>query len=163
MNNKYSCNTSMLDILFNMLLGFVMLFVIAFALIREETPKRADVNIVGNLIVTLTWPVYIDKASMDLEPVVSSRSGGRDRYCTVPSGPRASARDWLGVPERCPTDGAGARLASSAPQPRRVFSREGARGGSLRVRQGALIDTQPGRLRPSPRHSGHIPVALQNR
>ena len=48
MNNKYSCNTSMLDILFNMLLGFVMLFVIAFALIRKEAPKRGDISIVGN-------------------------------------------------------------------------------------------------------------------
>ena len=38
MNNKYSCNTSMMDILFNMLLGFVMLFIIAFAMVRKDTP-----------------------------------------------------------------------------------------------------------------------------
>lgn len=57
-NNRYSCNTSLLDVLFNMLLAFAMLFIISFALIREENAKQndADVKLDGDLIVTITWP-----------------------------------------------------------------------------------------------------------
>ena len=56
--NKYSCNTSMLDILFNMLLAFVMLFIIAFTLVRQDNPdsKKADIRIEGDLLITITWP-----------------------------------------------------------------------------------------------------------
>lgn len=54
---RYSCNTSLLDVLFNMLLAFAMLFIIAFALVRKDTPqKEADIKIEGDLLVTITWP-----------------------------------------------------------------------------------------------------------
>lgn len=54
--SKYSCNTSLLDVLFNMLLAFVALFVIAFVLARKEDRKQdKNVKILGEITVTLTW------------------------------------------------------------------------------------------------------------
>ena len=49
----YSCNTSFLDLLFNMLLAFTALFVLAFASMNQnkKIPESK-----GSYIITVTWP-----------------------------------------------------------------------------------------------------------
>lgn len=49
----YSCNTSFLDLLFNMLLAFTALFVLAFASMNQNK-KMPESK--GSYIVTVTWP-----------------------------------------------------------------------------------------------------------
>lgn len=50
----YSCNTSFLDLLFNMLLAFVGLFVLSFALMNQN---KKSVEIKAAFLITVTWPV----------------------------------------------------------------------------------------------------------
>ena len=54
---NYSCNTSFLDLLFNMLLAFACLFVLAFALINQNK-KTPDVK--ASYLITFTWPKELD-------------------------------------------------------------------------------------------------------
>lgn len=54
---NYSCNTSFLDLLFNMLLAFTALFVLAFALINQNK-KMPEVK--GSYILTITWGEEFD-------------------------------------------------------------------------------------------------------
>lgn len=49
---NYSCNTSFLDLLFNTLIAFTALFILAFALINQNK-KTPDVK--GAYIITVTW------------------------------------------------------------------------------------------------------------
>lgn len=49
----YSCNTSFLDLLFNMLLAFTALFVLAFASMNQNK-KMPEAK--GAYIITVTWP-----------------------------------------------------------------------------------------------------------
>jgi hypothetical protein len=55
----YSCNTTFLDMLFNMLLAFVAMFVMAFALSaaksQSEAPPEANAKVRGEFLVELTW------------------------------------------------------------------------------------------------------------
>ncbi len=55
-NNNYNTNTSWYDLLFNMLLGFIVMFVIVLAMVAsklqtmEKTPE-----IKGEFLITMTW------------------------------------------------------------------------------------------------------------
>jgi len=63
MSNRknYSCNTSFLDLLFNMLLAFTALFVLSFALINQNKDQsKSSVEVKAELIVTMTWPDDMD-------------------------------------------------------------------------------------------------------
>lgn len=56
----YQNNNSMLDLLFNLLLGFVMLFVIAFILIQPVDPPKQDVPLDEQVIIKLEWSKHVD-------------------------------------------------------------------------------------------------------
>jgi hypothetical protein len=72
----YSCNTTFLDMLFNMLLAFVAMFVMAFALAavksKSEAPPEANARIEGNFLVELTWD---DEGDDDVDLWVSGPGG----------------------------------------------------------------------------------------
>ena len=53
---KYHSNVSFLDLLFNMVVGFVMLFIIAFLLISPIT-KDKQIEQKAEYIITVTWPL----------------------------------------------------------------------------------------------------------
>lgn len=50
----YYNNTSFLDLLFNTLVGFVLLFIIAFLLINPSI-KKADIKTKAEFVITVTW------------------------------------------------------------------------------------------------------------
>jgi hypothetical protein len=52
---KYHSNTSFLDILFNTLVGFVLLFIIAFLLI-SPVKKKKEIEQKAEYVITVTWP-----------------------------------------------------------------------------------------------------------
>ena len=52
---SYHSNTSFLDILFNTLVGFVLLFIIAFLLI-SPIKKKKEIEQKAEYIITVTWP-----------------------------------------------------------------------------------------------------------
>ena len=63
MNNRknYSCNTSFLDLLFNMLLAFTALFVLAFAMINQNKDiSKSSVEVKAEFIITMSWPDDMD-------------------------------------------------------------------------------------------------------
>jgi hypothetical protein len=52
----YYNNTSFLDLLFNTLIGFVLLFIIAFLSINPKN-KDADIKTKAEFVITVTWNV----------------------------------------------------------------------------------------------------------
>ena len=52
---SYHSNTSFLDILFNTLVGFVLLFIIAFILI-SPIKKKKEIEQKAEYVITVTWP-----------------------------------------------------------------------------------------------------------
>ena len=60
---SYHSNTSFLDILFNTLVGFVLLFIIAFLLI-SPVKKKKEIEQKAEYVITVTWP---GKLSDDVE------------------------------------------------------------------------------------------------
>ena len=52
---SYLSNTSFLDILFNTLVGFVLLFIIAFLLI-SPIKKKKEIEQKAEYVITITWP-----------------------------------------------------------------------------------------------------------
>ena len=52
---SYNSNTSFLDILFNTLVGFVLLFIIAFLLI-SPVKKKKEIEQKAEYVITVTWP-----------------------------------------------------------------------------------------------------------
>ena len=52
---SYNSNTSFLDILFNTLVGFVLLFIIAFLLI-SPVKKKKEIEQKAEYVITATWP-----------------------------------------------------------------------------------------------------------
>lgn len=52
----YHNATSFLDLLFNCVVGFVMLFIIAFLLVSPITQKKADIETKAEYVITVTWP-----------------------------------------------------------------------------------------------------------
>jgi len=53
----YYNNTSFLDLLFNTLVGFVFLFIVAFLLINPSL-KKADIKTKAEFVITVTWSDY---------------------------------------------------------------------------------------------------------
>ena len=52
---KYHSNVSFLDLLFNLVVGFVMLFIIAFLLIRPIAENK-QIEQKAEYIISVTWP-----------------------------------------------------------------------------------------------------------
>lgn len=53
--NRYKSTLSFVDLLFNILLGFVFLFLIAFLLINPVA-KKGDIIVPAEYMIILTWP-----------------------------------------------------------------------------------------------------------
>lgn len=54
MNNKYSSNLAFIDLLFNLILGFVFLFIISFLMINEPD-KKSEVEQKAEYMIVLDW------------------------------------------------------------------------------------------------------------
>lgn len=54
-NNNNNNNTGFLDLLFNTLLGFAMLFFLSFHLMNPMQ-KKADIKTKAEFVITVTWP-----------------------------------------------------------------------------------------------------------
>lgn len=54
-NDKYNSNLAFIDLLFNVLVGFVFLFVVAFVLINPIA-KKADIVSPAQFLITMAWP-----------------------------------------------------------------------------------------------------------
>jgi hypothetical protein len=57
---KYHSNLPFIDLLFNTLIGFFFLFVIAFLMVNIQT-KKADIRTKAEYIITLTWETKTDE------------------------------------------------------------------------------------------------------
>jgi hypothetical protein len=57
--DKYKSTISFIDILFNILIGFVFLFLIAFLLINPIT-KKNDIISPAEFLIVLNWPANLD-------------------------------------------------------------------------------------------------------
>lgn len=55
---NYNCNTSFLDLLFNMLLAFTALFILAFAMMSQN--KKVIPEVKGSYMITVTWSEEFD-------------------------------------------------------------------------------------------------------
>ena len=71
MSNRYGSNLSFNDVLFNALLGFVVLFVLALLLINPIT-KKADIPSKAEFMITLEWD---DEVADDIDIWVLGPSG----------------------------------------------------------------------------------------
>lgn len=54
-NERYGSNLAFIDLLFNILVGFVFLFVVAFLMINPIA-KKADIITPAEFLITLSWP-----------------------------------------------------------------------------------------------------------
>ena len=63
MSNRYGSNLSFNDVLFNALLGFVVLFVLALLLINPIT-KKSDIPAKAEILITLEWE---DESADDID------------------------------------------------------------------------------------------------
>ena len=54
-SKRYTSNTAFLDLLFNVLLGFVVLFVIALLMINPIT-KKNDIPTKAEFMIIVEWP-----------------------------------------------------------------------------------------------------------
>lgn len=70
-SRNYSCNTSFLDLLFNMLLAFTALFVLAFAMINQNRQTK-NVEAKAEYIITVSWPSDFDD---DIDTYVEDPEG----------------------------------------------------------------------------------------
>ncbi len=52
---RYHTNLPFLDLLFNILIGFVFLFIVSFLLINPIA-KRADIEVKAEFLITVFWP-----------------------------------------------------------------------------------------------------------
>ena len=55
MQRRYHTNLPFLDLLFNVLIGFVFLFIVSFLLINPIA-KRADIEVKAEFLITVFWP-----------------------------------------------------------------------------------------------------------
>jgi hypothetical protein len=68
---RYYNNTAFLDLLFNTLVGFVLLFVIAFLLINPVI-KKADISTKAEFVITVTWD---DNSADDVDTWLQDPAG----------------------------------------------------------------------------------------
>ena len=68
---KYSSNLAFIDLLFNLILGFAFLFIVAFLLINDPT-ETADVEANVEYMITMSWEGEKD---IDLDLWIEGPSG----------------------------------------------------------------------------------------
>lgn len=92
MSNRYGSNLSFNDVLFNALLGFVVLFVLALLLINPIT-KKSDIPAKAEILITLEWD---DMASDDIDIWVQGPTGVPISFQNKTNGVMHLDRDDLG-------------------------------------------------------------------
>ena len=93
MQRKYHSNLSFNDLLFNVLLGFVVLFFIAFLLINPPT-KKDEVPLKAEVVIMLEWP---DELSDDVDLWVMGPDELRVGFKNRETGLLHLDRDDLGI------------------------------------------------------------------
>jgi len=71
--NKYKSTIGFTDMLFNILLGFAFLFIVAFLLIKPEA-KKEDFNRRAEFVVVMEWD---NDASGDIDLYVEDPTGNK--------------------------------------------------------------------------------------
>lgn len=66
MKRRFNSNQSFVDLLFNVLLGFFMLLMIAIVLVKPQT-KKEDIRLKAEYIITMEWP---NKSKDDVDLLV---------------------------------------------------------------------------------------------
>ena len=88
----YYNNTSFLDLLFNTLVGFVFLFIIAFLLINPSV-KKADIKTKAEFVITVTWS---DNSHDDVDTWLQNPAGNVVHFRQKDVGMAHLDRDDLG-------------------------------------------------------------------
>lgn len=92
MRRRNSSNLAFNDVLFNVLLGFVMLFIIAFLLINPIS-KKADIPNKSEVIIILEWK---KESSSDIDLWVQRDDNNPVGFTNKQSAPLHLSRDDLG-------------------------------------------------------------------
>ena len=92
-NEKYKSTAAFIDLLFNVLVGFVFLFVIAFLLINPIA-KKSNIIVPAEYMVVLTWP---DENDDDLDIWMRDPNGKLIGYQKKDNGVMHLDRDDLGT------------------------------------------------------------------
>lgn len=92
-DERYKSNVAFIDLLFNVLIGFVFLFIIAFILINPIA-KKGDIVVPAEFLIVMTWP---DKMADDLDLWVADNSGHLVGFNKRDSGTMYLDRDDLGL------------------------------------------------------------------
>ena len=90
--NRFKSSTAFQDLLFNLLLGFVFLFVVALLLINPIT-KKSDAPKKAEFLITMEWA---DDSNNDVDLWVKSPSGLIASFVTKNAGLMHLERDDLG-------------------------------------------------------------------
>lgn len=91
--SKYKSSIAFTDLLFNILVGFVFLFLIAFLLINPIA-KKGDIVVPAEFLIVMTWP---DTFSDDVDLWVSDKSDHLVGFSRKDSGTMFLDRDDLGL------------------------------------------------------------------
>lgn len=89
---RYRSTLAFVDLLFNILLGFVFLFIVAFILINPVA-KRADITVPAEYMIVMTWP---ESSDSDFDLWVRDPVGNRVGFRNRESGVMHLDRDDLG-------------------------------------------------------------------
>jgi len=92
MQRRYHTNLPFLDLLFNVLIGFVFLFIVSFLLINPIA-KRADIEVKAEFLITAFWP---DNLEDDVDIYVEDPAGNLVWFKSREPGLMHLDRDDLG-------------------------------------------------------------------
>lgn len=92
MQRRYHTNLPFLDLLFNVLIGFVFLFIVSFLLINPIA-KRADIEVKAEFLITVMWP---DDLEDDVDTYVEDPVGNLVWFRSREPGLMHLDRDDLG-------------------------------------------------------------------
>ena len=92
MQRRYHTNLPFLDLLFNILIGFVFLFIVSFLLINPIA-KRADIEVKAEFLITVMWP---DDLEDDVDTYVEDPVGNLVWFRSREPGLMHLDRDDLG-------------------------------------------------------------------
>lgn len=91
--DKFKSTTAFTDLLFNILVGFVFLFLIAFLLINPKA-KQGDIIVPAEFLITLTWP---DSSTDDIDIWVKDKGDNLVGFSRKDAGIMFLDRDDLGM------------------------------------------------------------------
>ena len=92
MQRQYHSNLPFVDLLFNVLIGFVFLFIVSFLLINPIA-KRADIEVKAEFLITVMWP---DDLEDDVDTYVEDPVGNLVWFRSREPGLKHLDRDDLG-------------------------------------------------------------------